>query len=87
MVPDAGPHPHTPAAPITDKTYIAGTTIHSPTDCSSHDAQRIVGGWVSDTALRAGRDESIGAGVFGPLVDESMTTHDQTSELSRVWRG
>ncbi len=67
---------------ISDRICFEGIMIRLATGCSWQDAERLVAGRVSDTTLRARRDEWIGAGVFGLLVDESLAAYDRIIEVN-----
>lgn len=45
--------------------------------CSWVDAERVAGNQVSDTTVRARRDEWIAAGVFDALVDQALGAYDR----------
>lgn len=47
------------------------------TGCAWVDAERLLDGAVSDTTLRARRDEWLGAGVFDALADEAIAAYDR----------
>jgi transposase len=47
------------------------------TGCSWEDAERLCGHKVSDTTMRARRDEWIAAGVFDALVSEALSAYDK----------
>ena len=47
-----------------------GSLVRLVTGCSWQTTERLLGGVVSDTTLRARRDEWIEAGVFDALVEE-----------------
>ena len=47
------------------------------TGCSWVSAEHVLGGRVSDTTLRARRDEWIDAGVFDALVSEALAGYDR----------
>jgi len=55
--------------------------IRLVTGCSWVDAERLVGGAVSDTTLRARRDEWETIGVFDKLVDEALSAYDKVIGL------
>jgi transposase len=60
---------------IPDKSCFHGIVIRLVTGCSWVDTERFVG--VSDTTLRARRDEWIAAGVFDELANEAVTAYDR----------
>ena len=51
------------------------------TGCSWVTAERLLGGVVSDTTLRARRDEWIAAGVFAELEAEAVAGYDRVVGL------
>ena len=72
------PHPlgcHRPKVP--DRVCFEGILIRLVTGCSWEDAERLMGGVVSDTTLRARRDEWIDAGVFDAIADEALSAYDK----------
>lgn len=74
----ADSHPlgcHRPRAP--DRLCFEGILIRLVTGCSWVDAERLLGGAVSDTTLRARRDEWIAAGVFDRLAAEALAGYDR----------
>ncbi len=76
-VPSA-PHPlgcHRPRVP--DRVCFEGILIRLATGCAWVDAERLVGNRVSDTTLRARRDEWIAAGVFERLAVEALAAYDR----------
>ena len=73
-----GDHPlgcHRPR--ISDRVCLEGIVIRLVTGCSWVTAERLLGGAVSDTTLRARRDEWIAAGVFDALAAEALAAHDR----------
>ncbi len=75
--PDRG-HPlgcHRPR--ISDRVCFEGIVIRLVTGCSWVTAERLLGNKVSDTTLRARRDEWIEAGVFDALVAEALAAYDR----------
>ena len=62
---------------VTDRVCFEGILIRLVTGCAWVDAEALLGGAVSDTTLRARRDEWIGAGVFDALADEAITAYDR----------
>ena len=55
--------------------------IRLTTGCAWVDAERLAGNRVSDTTVRARRDEWIAAGVFDALVAEALGGYDRIIEL------
>lgn len=51
--------------------------VRLSTGCSFEDAERLCGNVVSDTTVRARRDEWVAAGVFDTLVDETLKAFDR----------
>jgi transposase len=66
---------------ISDRLCFEGIMIRLATGCSWEDAERLAPGKVSDTTLRARRDEWIKAGVFDTLADEALAAYDRIIEL------
>jgi transposase len=66
---------HRPRVP--DRVCFEGILIRLVTGCAWVDAEALLGGAVSDTTLRARRDEWIEAGVFDRLVDEAIAAYDR----------
>jgi transposase len=62
---------------ISDRICFEAMLIRLVTGCSWVDAERLVGGAVSDTTLRARRDEWEAFGVFDKLVDEALSAYDK----------
>ena len=60
-----------------DRICFEGIMIRLATGCSWEDAERLIGKVVSDTTLRARRDEWIKAGVFDRLVKEAEGAYDR----------
>jgi transposase len=80
LVPRSNPenHPlgcHRPRAG--DRLCFEGMLIRLVTGCSWVDAERLLGGAVSDTTLRARRDEWEEAGVIAAVVDEALRAYDK----------
>jgi transposase len=76
--PNAENHPlgcHRPRA--ADRVCFEGMLIRLVTGCSWVDAERLLGGVVSDTTLRARRDEWEEAGVIAAVVDEALGAYDK----------
>lgn len=74
----ADSHPlgcHRPRVP--DRLCFEGILIRLVTGCSWVDVERLLGGAVSDTTLRARRDEWIHAGVFDRLAAEALAAYDR----------
>lgn len=70
---------HRPRVP--DRWCFEGILIRLVTGCSWVDAEALGGGRVSDTTLRARRDEWIEAGLFDALVAEALAAYDRIIEL------
>lgn len=66
---------------ISDRLCFRGILIRLVTGCSWVDAESILDGAVSDTALRERRDEWIKAGVFDGLVEEALAGYDRIIEF------
>jgi transposase len=62
---------------VPDRVCFEAILIRLATGCAWVDAERLVDGVVSDTTLRARRDEWIGAGVFDRLAAEALAAHDR----------
>lgn len=62
---------------VDDRLCFQGILIRLVTGCSWEDAERLLGGAVSDTTLRARRDEWVAAGVFDRLADEALAAYDR----------
>lgn len=62
---------------VADRTCFEGILVRLVTGCSWVDAERLVGNQVSDTTLRARRDEWVAAGVFDALADEALAAYDR----------
>jgi transposase len=60
-----------------DRDCFQGILIRLVTGCSWEDAERLMGGKVSDTTLRTRRDEWVTAGVFDRLADEAVAAVDR----------
>jgi transposase len=54
-----------------------GILIRLVTGCSWEDAERLIGGVVSDTTLRSRRTEWVEAGVFDSLANEAISAYDK----------
>lgn len=72
---------HTRSAAIvaepTTRCASGGFLIRLVTGCSWVDVEAILGWVVSDTTLRARRDEWIAAGVFDALAEEALAAYDR----------
>ncbi len=66
---------HRPRA--SDRDCFDGMLVRLVTGCSWEDAERLTGSKVSDTTMRARRDEWIAAGVFDALVIEALAAYDK----------
>jgi len=62
---------------ITHRECFEGVVVQLVTGCSWVTAQRLLGGAVSDTTLRARRDEWVDAGVFDALAAEAPGAYDR----------
>ena len=74
----ADTHPlgcHNPRIP--DRVCFLGILVRLVTGCSWVTAERLLGGQVSDTTLRARRDEWAAAGVFEALAAEALAAYDR----------
>ena len=60
-----------------DRLCFEGILLRLVTGCSWQTAERLLGERVSDTTLRARRDEWIDAGVFEDLVSEAIAAYDR----------
>ena len=71
---------------ISDRTCFEAMLVRLVTGCSWVDAERLMGGKVSDTTLRARRDEWIEAQVFDRLAEEALCGYDRVIgiDLSEV---
>ena len=77
-----GDHPlgcHRPR--ISDRVCFEGIVIRLVTGCSWVTVERLLGSQVSDTTLRARRDEWVAAGVFDALVAEALGAYDRIMGL------
>lgn len=70
---------HRPRVP--DRLCFEGILIRLATGCSWVDAEALLGGRVSDTTLRARRDEWGAAGVFERLAAEALAAYDRVVGL------
>jgi transposase len=78
LPPPSNTHPlgcHRPR--IADRTCFEGILIRLVTGCAWVDVEQLLGGAVSDTTLRARRDEWIAAGVFDGLAAEAVAAYDR----------
>ena len=66
---------------IADRVCFWGILVRLVTGCSWVTAERLLGGVVSDTTLRARRDEWIAAGVFAELEAEAVAGYDRVMGL------
>jgi transposase len=62
---------------ISDRVCFEAMLVRLATGCSWVDAERLCGNQVSDTTLRARRDEWIAAGVFDALETEALAAYDR----------
>ena len=66
---------------VSDRVCFEGILVRLVTGCSWQTAERLLGGQVSDTTLRARRDEWIAAGVFEELAAEAIAAYDRVIGL------
>ena len=66
---------------IADRVCFEGIVIRLVTGCSWVTAERLLGHAVSDTTLRARRDEWVTAGVFDALAAEALGAYDRVVGL------
>jgi transposase len=66
---------HRPRVP--DRVCFEGILIRLVTGCSWTDTERLLGAVVSDTTLRARRDDWVDAGVFEAIVEEALAGYDR----------
>lgn len=66
---------------ISDRVCFEGIVIRLVTGCSWVTAERLMGNQVSDTTLRARRDEWVTAGVFDALAAEAVAAYDRVVGL------
>ena len=66
---------HRPRVP--DRVCFEGILVRLVTGCAWVDAERLLGGAVSDTTLRGRRNEWLAAGVFDALVSEALAAYDR----------
>jgi transposase len=64
-----------------DRECFAVILVRLATGCSWQDAERLCGNVVSDTTVRARRDEWIAAGVFDAVVEEAIGGYDRVIGL------
>lgn len=62
---------------ISDRVCFRGILIRLVTGCSWVSAEHVLDGAVSDTTLRARRDEWIAAGIFDALAEEALAAYDR----------
>ncbi|NQV05260.1 IS5 family transposase [bacterium] len=62
---------------ISDRVCFEGILIRLATGCSWEDTERLMHHRVSDTTLRARRDQWLGAGVFDAVVEEAIAAYDR----------
>ena len=62
---------------VEDRICFEGILVRLVTGCSWVDAERLMGNRVSDTTMRARRDEWVAAGVFDALADEALAAYDR----------
>ena len=62
---------------LPDRLCFEGILVRLVTGCSWQTAERLLGCAVSDTTLRARRDEWIAAGVFDAVVEEALAAFDR----------
>jgi transposase len=66
---------------VSDRAVFDVILVRLVTGCSWVDAERLCGNQVSDTTVRARRDEWIAAGVFDALFDEALAAYDRIITL------
>ncbi len=66
---------------VSDRLCFKAIVIRLVTGCSWVDAERFIDQAVSDTTLRARRDEWERAGVFSALVEEALSAYDRVIGL------
>ena len=66
---------------IPDKVVFWGILIRLVTGCSWVTAEKLLGDRVSDTTMRARRDEWVDAGVFDALESEALAAYDRVVGL------
>lgn len=66
---------------VSDRVCFQGILIRLVTGCAWVDVERLLDGAVSDTTLRARRDEWLAAGVFDALAAEALTAYDRVIGL------
>src|SRR6266540_2576051 len=66
---------------VADRVCFQAMLVRLVTGCSWVDAERLCGNQVSDTTLRARRDEWIAAGVFDALAEEAIAGYDRVVGL------
>src|SRR4051812_25577118 len=69
-------------ARVADRVCFEGILVRLVTGCSWTDAEQLLGRVVSDTTLRARRDEWVTAGVFDALVEEALAGYDRIVGLA-----
>jgi transposase len=62
---------------VDDRTCFEGILVRMVTGCSWVDAERLIGNRVSDTTLRARRDQWVASGLFDSLADEALVAYDR----------
>ena len=81
-VPPLDDHPlgcHRPRVP--DRVCFEGILVRLATGCAWVDVEVLMGNQVSDTTLRARRDEWVAHGVFERLADEALGAYDRVIGL------
>jgi transposase len=81
-VPPVDDHPlgcHRPRVP--DRVCFEGILIRLATGCAWVDVEVLMGNQVSDTTLRARRNEWVAEGVFDHLADEALGAYDRVIGL------
>lgn len=66
---------------VADRAVFEVMLVRLVTGCSWVDAERLCGNQVSDTTVRARRDDWIAAGVFDALFDEALAAYDRVMHL------
>jgi transposase len=62
---------------VPDRVCFEGILIRLVTGCAWVDAERLVGGAVSDTTLRSRRDHWLAAGVFDAVANDALAAYDR----------
>lgn len=62
---------------VDDRTCFEGILLRLAAGCSWAGAERLIGDRVSDTTLRARRNEWVACGLFDALADEALAAYDR----------